>query len=47
MSSDDDDAVFIRKEYHEEGSGKRKSTIGKENIYVRISNPGSQRKPNS
>ena len=47
MSSDDDDAIFIGKEYHGEGSGKRKSTTGKENIYVRISNPGSQRKPNS
>ena len=43
MSSElDDDAIFIGKEYHGEGSGKRKST-GKENIYVRF----SQRKPNS
>ena len=46
-SDDDDDAIFIGKEYHGEGSGKRKSMTGKENIYVRISNPGSQRKPNS
>ena len=38
----DDDAIFIGKEYHGEGSGKRKSK-GKENIYVRF----SQRKPNS
>ena len=37
MSSNlDDDAIFIGKDYHGEGSGKRKST-GKENIYVRFS----------
>ena len=43
MSSElDDDAIFIGKEYHGEGSGKRKST-GKENIYVWF----PQRKPNS
>ena len=49
LEEDDDNegAIFLGKEYHGESSGKKRVTTGKENVYVRISSPGSQRKLNT
>ena len=47
LEDDEDNAIFLGKEYFGCSSGKKKVSSGKENIYIRIYSPGVQRKQNS